>query len=613
MFTNNGARRMTTTKAWDNQNRLTQISSVPSVASVVSFSYGYNAANQRIRRTDADGSYWRYEYDALGQVKSGKKYWPDGTPVAGQQFEYAHDDIGNRTSTKAGGDAGGAGLRVAGYSPNSLNQYTARDVPGAVDVTGLSFATNTVTVNGETAYRKGEYFRAEVLVSNGSAPVWQPITVHATAQSDVTGNVFLPKTQEQFSYDLDGNMTSDGRWTYAWDAENRLVRMVANTAVGPQQRMDFEYDWQGRRTAKRVWNNTGGAGDPAVSLRFVYDGWDLLGELNTLNSQVRTYTWGLDLSGTMDGAGGVGGLLEVTYYGAQTTNCLAAYDGNGNVAALINTADGKVLAQYDYGPFGEVIRATGPMAKANPFRFSTKYQDDESDFVYYGYRSYNPSTGRWLSRDQIEGDAGGNLYTAVRNNFVTSLDALGQKTLTIAFGFDSSAKATRPVMRTIVNGLIFLRKMVQECICQSDCGTSTEWVRVASNYDYNRANKPGPRLGIYDLPADRPLMLSNIKNINATGIPTLITRDHIREEWPPLSHHIIWAAAVTEKGVGTLYDVTAARDAVIAHELGHFAGYVGDAADREHSSDPRNLMNISVDKTAHPDCQWCQRVLNLAR
>src|SRR5208283_3739186 len=50
------------------------------------------------------------------------------------------------------------------------------------------------------------------------------------------------------------------------------------------------------------------------------------------------------------------------------------------------------------GPFGEVIRATGPMAKANPFRFSTKYQDDETDLLYYGYRYYNPAMGRWLSR-----------------------------------------------------------------------------------------------------------------------------------------------------------------------------------------------------------------------
>jgi uncharacterized protein RhaS with RHS repeats len=93
----------------------------------------------------------------------------------------------------------------------------------------------------------------------------------------------------------------------------------------------------------------------------------------------------------------VGGLLKLTYYGAQTTNCLPAYDGNGNITALINAADGKSVAQYEYGPFGELIRATGPMAKANPFRFSTKYQDDETDLLYYGYRYYNVGTGRWLT------------------------------------------------------------------------------------------------------------------------------------------------------------------------------------------------------------------------
>ena len=42
------------------------------------------------------------------------------------------------------------------------------------------------------------------------------------------------------------------------------------------------------------------------------------------------------------------------------------------------------------------------MAKANPFRFSTKYQDDETDLLYYGYRYYNASTGRWISRDPLE-------------------------------------------------------------------------------------------------------------------------------------------------------------------------------------------------------------------
>lgn len=54
------------------------------------------------------------------------------------------------------------------------------------------------------------------------------------------------------------------------------------------------------------------------------------------------------------------------------------------------------------GPFGEVIRSTGPMAKVNPIRFSTKFQDDESDLLYYGYRYYKPSTGTWVNRDPVD-------------------------------------------------------------------------------------------------------------------------------------------------------------------------------------------------------------------
>jgi RHS repeat-associated protein len=133
--------------------------------------------------------------------------------------------------------------------------------------------------------------------------------------------------------------------------------------------------------------------------------------------------WGTDLSGSMQGAGGVGGLLAENLAGNGVQ--FVAYDGNGNVAALVSASSGTVTANYEYGPFGELIRATGPMAKLSPFRFSTKYQDDETGLLYYGHRYYNPSTGRWLSRDPMAESGGPNLYLIVANCPIAESDYLG--------------------------------------------------------------------------------------------------------------------------------------------------------------------------------------------
>jgi RHS repeat-associated protein len=140
---------------------------------------------------------------------------------------------------------------------------------------------------------------------------------------------------------------------------------------------------------------------------------------------VRSFVWGLDLSGSLQGAGGVGGLLFICDVPSAVGDCAPAYDGNGNVAALVSMSGGTNCATYEYGPFGEVIRATGPMAKVNPFRFSTKCQDDETDTLYYGYRYYNASTGQWLSRDPIEERGGKNLYGFAEANPVDRTDGLG--------------------------------------------------------------------------------------------------------------------------------------------------------------------------------------------
>jgi len=180
---------------------------------------------------------------------------------------------------------------------------------------------------------------------------------------------------------------------------------LSTAPAGSQLSLSFAYDYKGRRIQKTVstWNNPGYI--PQSSTAFVYDGWNLTAELSVLNvpspALLRSYFWGLDLSGSPQGAGGVGGLLEVASYTTPATNCFVAFDGNGNVGALISAADASIAAQYEYGPFGEVIRITGPMARVDPSRFSTRYQDDETDLLYYGDRYLNVSTGGFLSRDPL--------------------------------------------------------------------------------------------------------------------------------------------------------------------------------------------------------------------
>ena len=68
---------------------------------------------------------------------------------------------------------------------------------------------------------------------------------------------------------------------------------------------------------------------------------------------------------------------------------------------------------------------SGPIAKAMPLRFLTKYLDEETGFCYYGYRYYDPSTGRWLSRDPIGEKGGLNLFGFVGNNPVSRVDFAG--------------------------------------------------------------------------------------------------------------------------------------------------------------------------------------------
>jgi len=284
-------------------------------------------------------------------------------------------------------------------------------VPAAAGILGIALANKAVYVNNQLADQNGEYFRKELSFNNMPVPVWEQVTASATGESSVIHNLFVPRTPEPFSYDLDGKMTSDGRWTYAWDAENRLLRVQSrsDTPQASWRRVEWQYDALGRRIRQTTSDGSSGSWQVTEDLMFVSDpvlyGRHVAELRASDNALVRSYVWGLDLSGTMDGAGGVGGLLWVTVGPAVPSGPGAhfcAYDGNGNIVALSAASDGSPTARYEYGPFGEPIRVTGPAAALNPFRFSTKRTDPTTDLVLYEYRAYSPTLGRWLSRDPLE-------------------------------------------------------------------------------------------------------------------------------------------------------------------------------------------------------------------
>jgi RHS repeat-associated protein len=224
-----------------------------------------------------------------------------------------------------------------------------------------------------------------------------------------------------------GLLNGSGSGQFEYDGANQLIRTQATATSDPTR---YAYDAFGRRIAKVTYPN-GSAVASAVTL-FLYEGWNLIAEYK-LDSGAwtldRTYTWGLDLSGSTQGAGGVGGLLSVTKHEAQATAPFyPIYDGNGNIEAYLDS-NGAPAAIYQYDAFGNILSGGGKgdvleQAKFS-HRFSTKYQDLETALLYYGYRYYHTLLGRWLNRDPIGEEGGLNLQGMVGNDPLSMVDAFG--------------------------------------------------------------------------------------------------------------------------------------------------------------------------------------------
>jgi RHS repeat-associated protein len=292
------------------------------------------------------------------------------------------------------------------------------------------------------------------LTNNGTLLVFQVDVKNQLTNAYSAANIF----------DGNGNMTSgtNGHQAFVYDDENRLVQWFSylfssNNLAGGDHQTVFAYDGLGRlRKRLEYVYNSGGAKAPGGAeapleegesmgmlagaswqldseTDYIYDGRRVIQERNGSNTPTVSYTRGSDLSGSLEGAGGIGGLLARSSgysSGNWTSHAYYHADGNGNITCLINSSQ-SVVASYRYDPFGNTLSQSGSLASANVYRFSSKEIHVNSGMYYYLYRFYVPGLHRWLNWDPMGESGGINLYGYVYNSPLNYVDPDGEQAVAL--------------------------------------------------------------------------------------------------------------------------------------------------------------------------------------
>jgi len=385
-----------------------------------SHAYAYNVASQRTAQTRTEGSYVNYAYDNISQLKTALGFEPGGTTNRlNEQFGYAYDAAGN-LAYRTNNDL------LQTFSVNSLNELgsISRTTNMTVAGTTTSPATN-VTVNTVNAVRYGDstFARTNVGLVNGNN-TFTAIAKDSYGRSDTNSvTLNLPATNS-YSYDLNGNLLSDGTRGFDYDDENQLIRITVTNGW----KSEFVYDAKMRRRIRREYTWSG-SWVQTNEVHYIYDRNLVIQERDANNLPLATYTRGVDLSGSLQGAGGIGGLLARTdnrllAFGNASAHAYYHADGNGNITLLVNSSQ-AIVAKYLYDPYGNILNQSGSLAAANLCRFSSKEYHQNSSLVYYLYRFYSPDVQRWLNADPI-GQAGGyDLFTYADNSPIVLIDPIG--------------------------------------------------------------------------------------------------------------------------------------------------------------------------------------------
>jgi RHS repeat-associated protein len=367
-------------KTYDQVGRLSEIRhTAPDKTVLFSETSRYDDRNRRTARLHEDGSTDLFAYDPAGQV----------TAAA---YGQAQSGAAVRAASPTTGAAASAQLETLNFKPNETFSY---------DPAG-----------NRTQFTDGDTTTYETNAAN------QYTSISTGAQS----------MEPQF--DPLGNLLHDDQNTYTWDSDIHLLSVSTQSKAPQNQKPEtssFRYDALHRRVSRHE-------SDTKTTTLFVMDGWNVISEysstlkspISNLKSPSLRLTWGEDLSGTLQGAGGIGGLLS-TKNSEQGTKNFANffhYDSNGNVVRL-SDKKGKQCAQYAYNAFGLTTLAEGLAAEANRYQFSTKPIESSTGLAYYGFRYFSPEFGRWLSQDPLGILGGLNQYAILNNALINYLDLFG--------------------------------------------------------------------------------------------------------------------------------------------------------------------------------------------
>ena len=227
----------------------------------------------------------------------------------------------------------------------------------------------------------------------------------------------LPQKDVTYTFDDRGNMTgktdATGTTNYLWFYTDRLKRIEFPDTT----RHRYYYDGLGRRVLSKE--------DGKDDRRFVYDGWNVIGEKTEGSEEfVAYYTRGADMGG------GIGGIISVHRNGTpaqypdgyHTGDYFYHYNHRGDVVSVTDST-GAEVGHYRYDAYGNVVEKTGDFD--SPYQFSMKEYSSDTGLIYYGFRFYMPEEGRWLNKDPLGYIDGWNLYGMVTNNPINFIDPLG--------------------------------------------------------------------------------------------------------------------------------------------------------------------------------------------